>query len=106
MMDAVEEHLVPLGVSLPQRDRKVMGGYFIWLQLPRDLQADEVATRAREDEELAIAPGSVSAVWGDEQAVDLGRNVRLSFAWEKEEVLVEGVARLAKVIQAAAPAPP
>ena len=99
MRQAIEEHLVPLGVSLPQRDREVMGGYFVWLQLPSELQADEVAVRAQNDEELAIAAGSVSAVWGDEQAVDLRRNVRLSFAWEEVEKLVEGVARLGRVIR-------
>ena len=98
LMDAIQKHLIPLGVTLPQSKRMVMGGYFVWLSLPSILQAEEVARRAKEEEQLGIAPGSASAVWGDEAAVDLSRNVRLCFAWEDEENLSEGIMRLARVI--------
>ena len=98
MISAIEEHLLPLGVTLPQTSRDVVGGYFIWLSLPAPLQAEEVAGRAREEENLIIAPGPIFAVYGDEKAVDLERKVRVSFSWEDESMLAEGIQRLAQVI--------
>ena len=98
MMSAIEQYLIPLGVTLPQSRRTVVGGYFIWLLLPKPLQADVVVRRAKEEQDLDVAPGSMSAVWGDEKAVNLDRNVRLSHAWEDEEKLAEGVLRLGRVI--------
>ena len=100
MISAIEEHLLPLGVTLPQTSRDVVGGYFIWLSLPAPLQAEEVAGRAREEENLIIAPGSIFAVYGDEKVVDLERKVRVCFSWEEESMLAEGIQRLARVISA------
>ena len=98
LVSAVEKHLTPLGVTLPQNPRQVMGGYFAWLELPGPLHAPEIAVAAQQDKDLLIAPGSASAVWGDEAAVDLSRNIRLCFSWEDEENLIEGIERLARVI--------
>lgn len=98
MISAIEEHLLPLGVTLPQTSRDVVGGYFIWLSLPAPLQAEEVAMRAQQEENLTIAPGPEFAVYGDEKAVDLERKVRVSFSWEEEAMLAEGIHRLARVI--------
>ena len=98
MISAIEEHLLPLGVTLPQRHRDVVGGYFIWLSLPAPLQAEEVAVYARREENLIIAPGPIFAVNGDEEAVDLNGNVRVCFSWEEEAKLAEGIQRLARVI--------
>ena len=98
MVSAIEEHLLPLGVTLPQPDRGVVGGYFIWLSLPAPMQSEEVAMRARQEANLVIAPGPIFAVHGDERAVDLERKVRVCFSWEQEEMLAEGIQRLAQVI--------
>ena len=98
MVAAIEEHLLPLGVTLPQPDRDVMGGYFIWLSLPAPMQSEEVAIRARQEANLVIAPGPMFAVYGDERAVDLERKVRVCFSWEQEAMLAEGIQRLAQVI--------
>ena len=98
MIAAIEQYLLPLGVRLPQSDRKVIGGYFIWLTLPAPLDADNVEMMTKSDDNLIIAPGSLFAVYGDEAAVDLSRQVRLSFAWEAEEKLAEGIRRLSRVI--------
>ncbi len=98
MISAIEEHLLPLGVTLPQRGRDVVGGYFIWLSLHAPLLAEEVAMRALREENLIIAPGSIFAVYGDEKAVDLERQVRVCFSWEEEASLAEGIQRLAHVI--------
>ena len=98
MISAIEEHLLPLGVTLPQTSRDVVGGYFIWLSLPAPMQAEEVAMRAREEENLIIAPGPIFAVYGDEKAVDLERKVRVCFSWEEEAMLAEGIKRLAHLM--------
>ncbi|KAL9099477.1 MAG: hypothetical protein Q9163_005028 [Psora crenata] len=98
MMAGIEQHLIPLGVTLPGGRRDVVGGYFIWLLLPHPLHAEDVVRAAKEDEDLDVAAGAISAVWGDERAVDLDRNVRLSFAWEEEDQLAEGVLRLSRVV--------
>lgn len=98
MISAVEKYLLPLGVTLPQTSRDVVGGYFIWLSLPAPMQAEEVAVRAREEKNLIVAPGPIFAVYGDEKAVALERKVRVCFSWEHEAKLAEGIQRLAQVI--------
>ena len=98
MITAIEQCLLPLGVTLPQPDRDVVGGYFIWLSLPAPLKADEVATRAKEEENLIIGQGSLFAVHGDQIAGALERDIRLCFSWEEENSLAEGIARLGKLI--------
>ncbi|KAL8950982.1 MAG: hypothetical protein Q9222_003016 [Ikaeria aurantiellina] len=99
MMKAIERHLLPLGVTMPQSDRAVVGGYFLWLSLPKPLLADEVARQAKEEENLTIGPGSLFGVYGDERKEDLDRQVRLCFSWEEEDNLIKGMERLAAVIR-------
>ena len=98
MISAIEKYLIPLGVALPQPISDVVGGYFIWLSLPSPLHADQVATRAKEDENLIIAPGSLFAVHGDSEGQDLEGKVRLCFSCEDEHLLGEGISRLSKVV--------
>lgn len=98
MISAIGTNLLPLGVTLPQTGREVIGGYFVWLTLPAPLLAEKVSVCAQEDEDLIIAPGPIFGVYGDEEAVDLTRNVRLCFSWEDEDKLAEGIQRLGRVI--------
>ncbi|KAI4103738.1 MAG: hypothetical protein L6R37_003666 [Teloschistes peruensis] len=98
MMEAIEQHLLPLGVTLPQGDREVVGGYFVWFALPEPLLVNDVGRHAREEENLIIGEGPLFAVAGDERTKDLERQVRVCFSWEEEEKLAEGIARLAAVI--------
>ena len=99
MISAIEKHLLPLGVTLPQPDRDVVGGYFVWISLPDPLEADPVALRAQQEENVIIAPGSLFEVSGDAKDGDLKGWVRLCFSWEEEAQLSEGVQRLARVIR-------
>jgi len=101
MMQAVRRQLVPLGVTLPQPNKDVSGGYFIWLTLPTSLDAESITQKAQEEQNLTILPGPTCNVAGDEdnKAVNLNRNIRLSFTYEDYKLLEEGVARLAKVIK-------
>ena len=99
LMEAIECHLLPLGVTLPQSNRTVVGGYFLWLTLPKPLLADEVAKRAKEEEDLIVGQGSLFAVYGDEQTADLERQLRVCFSWEEESNLSEGIERLSRIIR-------
>ncbi|KAL8957956.1 MAG: hypothetical protein Q9183_005934 [Haloplaca sp. 2 TL-2023] len=105
MMAAIDRHLLPLGVTLPQSDRAVVGGYFLWIKLPKPLLADDVAHHAKEKENLIIGQGALFAVAGDERTQDLERQVRLCFSWEEEEYLPEGIGRLGTVIHRMLEAP-
>lgn len=96
LLKAIESHLFPLGFTVPQPDRDVVGGYFVWLGLPSNMKAEELAAKCQEDENLAIAPGKIFEVPGDDVAV-FERSVRLCFAWEEEWKLAEGVRRIGLV---------
>ncbi len=102
MGDVVGRVLGPLGVRVCEggvREAGVFGGYFLWLQLPAGLDAELVAERAREEEELVVAPGRLFEVTGDEAAARFPEHVRLCFSWEEEENIVEGVERLGSVVK-------
>lgn len=62
MIAAINKFLVPLDVGVPQTDRDVVGGYFIWLTLPNGLKGAVVAQRAKEDENVVVSPRSSSKV--------------------------------------------
>lgn len=55
MIKAINDLLVPLGVRLPQTDRDIVGGYFIWLTLPDGMDCNILVERAREDENVVVA---------------------------------------------------
>ncbi|KAK4506054.1 hypothetical protein PRZ48_004019 [Zasmidium cellare] len=96
MASAIKEHLLPLGFTMPQPDREVVGGYFIWLGLPETLNAEELTQRCQDEESLIIAPGRIFEVPGDE-SLRFERSVRLCFASEEEGMLGEGVRRMGGV---------
>jgi DNA-binding transcriptional MocR family regulator len=99
-MNAVNRNLVPLGVTIPKADKEIAGGYFIWCTLPEPLSASEITEKALHEEGLTVIDGPRFQVVGDEEAKEnrFERDIRLCFAWEKEELLEEGVKRLARVI--------
>lgn len=55
MVQAIDKELVPLGVRMPQMDREVVGGYFIWLTLPSPLKGAVFAQRAKDEENVVVA---------------------------------------------------
>ncbi|KAK7425967.1 Valine--pyruvate aminotransferase [Neonectria magnoliae] len=113
MLAAVDKHLVPLGVKVDtglsyqsNKDaQKVAGGYFLYITFPAGLPpANELAMWAKTSQALTIAPGSIFTVRGDEQSdrrsqTTFGRGARLSWGWNPEDVIVEGIQRLAVVVQ-------
>jgi DNA-binding transcriptional MocR family regulator len=101
MMDAITSCLEPLGVRVGEvsvKGQDVFGGYFIWLELPGGVDAEVVSAKAKQEENLIVAPGKIFEVEGDE-SVRFPNTLRLCFAWEDEADLVEGVERLARVVR-------
>ena len=94
-MRAIETQLTPLGFALPQKDRQVVGGYFVWLALPSALSANVLASRCK-DAGVIVAPGPIFEVPGDD-SVQFDEHVRLCFSWEAEAKLEAGVQLIARV---------
>jgi DNA-binding transcriptional MocR family regulator len=101
MLQAIQHDLVPLGVTMPQTDCEVAGGYFIWLTLPHGLSAEALAKRTLSEESLVIAPGPLFKVHGDNagKTMSFESDFRLCFSYLEEDWVVEGVHRLAKVLR-------
>ena len=100
MMEAIKQHLLPLGLTMPQADKDVAGGYFIWLTLPGSLNSTRIYKRALAEENLTVISGPLFKVDGDEDEQTLfEKDLRLCYAWEDEDLLQEGVIRLARVIK-------
>ncbi len=71
-------------------------GFFVWLELPRDLDAARLLPFAIESERVAFCPGAAFDVAGRRHA---GHCLRLSFANLSPERIDDGVARLARAIR-------
>jgi DNA-binding transcriptional MocR family regulator len=101
MMSAINEHLLPLGATLPFSGPSVAGGYFIWVALPGSLRANDLAPVALQEHRVKIAAGELFQVQRDLGVTknEFGSYVRLCFAWEQEENLAEGVRRLGYAIR-------
>jgi DNA-binding transcriptional MocR family regulator len=100
MLQAIQQDLLPLGVTMPQTDRNVAGGYFIWLTLPHGLSTEALAKRTLSEESLVIAPGPLFKVQGEDSGgMRFESDLRLCFSYLEEDLVVEGVHRLAKVLR-------
>lgn len=98
LLSAITSHLVPLDFQLPQTSRDRIGGYFTWLALPPGLNhaAAELSRRSKDEQNLVIAHGGMFEVPGDEE-VKFDGHLRLCWAWEDQNMLEEGVKRIAVV---------
>jgi DNA-binding transcriptional MocR family regulator len=84
---ALREHIP--GVRFTEPD----GGYFLWIELPEDVRADDVFTAAAE-RGVAVVKGSDFVLEGGEHAL------RLAFSAVTVDQIEEGVRRLAAAVQA------
>ncbi|ROW09531.1 hypothetical protein VMCG_02345 [Cytospora schulzeri] len=103
MMKAVHEHLDRFGIevmdsNVAEGGEDVYGGYFVWITFPEGPASQDIAKRAMDDENLIVSPGEMFEVKGDEKSVHFSKSIRLCFSWEEEEDIVEGVARLGRVV--------
>ncbi|KAJ5682662.1 hypothetical protein N7462_005827 [Penicillium macrosclerotiorum] len=101
LLAAIQEHLVPRGVTVARASPTVAGGYFIWVTLPAPLRAAEIVQRAQGQANLRLAPGDLFQVPGDSRSDQFFDCLRLCFAWEEPRHLTEGVRRLARVLDQA-----
>ncbi|KAK0712282.1 pyridoxal phosphate-dependent transferase [Apiosordaria backusii] len=100
IIETIKQELGELGVTVAAQDKGRFGGYFVWLTLPEGLDGKRVAQKARQEEELILADGEMFEVSGDEQGAKFRGNIRLSFSWEEEHKIREGVRRLGSVLRA------
>ncbi|KIN00159.1 hypothetical protein OIDMADRAFT_145668 [Oidiodendron maius Zn] len=101
MLSAVKRHLVPLGVTVMEDKidgKNVFGGYFLWLELPRLVDAEVVSIACQEREDLIVAFGKMFEVEGDE-SIKFSNSLRLCFAWVDEEDLEDGVQKLSRALR-------
>lgn len=122
LMNAITEYLVPLGVVIDVGKTyeatlassgsstnypESAGGFFTYLMLPLDLPpAGKLAAVALERHKCKFAFGDMFRIDGDpgsaRRAKEKGgfeRGIRLCWAWHEEELLVEGVRRMADAIR-------
>ncbi|EXJ87721.1 hypothetical protein A1O1_04646 [Capronia coronata CBS 617.96] len=112
-LEAVQRYLLPHGAILISLDGNsnpklpkntslaVDGGYYIYIHLPEQLDATRFAEVAERQENVIVGSGENFEVVGDEASVRIKHGVRLCFAWEDEDRIVEGIRRLGKVLEQA-----
>lgn len=85
MMDLIDEHLVPAGITYNRPD----GGLFIWCQLPEGVDMADFCTKAVKEHKVAVVPGSAFNVEGEHLQC-----FRLNFSTPTDDAMREGVKRL------------
>jgi DNA-binding transcriptional MocR family regulator/dihydrodipicolinate reductase len=71
-----------------------IGGYFVWIKLPTNFDAEELLPLAREKHQVAFQPGIKFSAVGA-----LKNFLRVSFSYYNEEKLAEGAKRLGAAIR-------
>lgn len=70
------------------------GGFFVWVTLPKGLDAKEILPRAVEQERVAYVSGGAFFTDGT------GKNtIRLAYSQAKDEEIAEGIKRLGRVLK-------
>ncbi|KAK2593490.1 Valine--pyruvate aminotransferase [Conoideocrella luteorostrata] len=104
VMNAIQQYILPLGYHTRETSllgARIYGGYFIWLT-PEEgitLSSKLVAEVAVGEENLAIGYGCMFEVRGDEESAQFRGDIRLCFAWEPEDVMIEGIERLGRLLK-------
>ncbi|RDA85164.1 hypothetical protein CP532_1580 [Ophiocordyceps camponoti-leonardi (nom. inval.)] len=101
IMDSIRKHLAPLGITA-RDDEAWYGGYFVWLSATTKTPLPPpklIAEAAMRDANLVIGPGTMFEVRGDDRRKRFEAEIRLCFAWEEEDALVEGVERLGLLLK-------
>lgn len=109
-VQAIKQYLYPYGIEIVAHDQSLTsgyaGGFFLYLTFEhcRGANASDVAKMALADFNLRVAPGEIFAVPDDPESKIRGKTtwyngIRLCWAWNEDEALVEGIQRLAKVVE-------
>jgi len=99
LLGAISNFLVPLGIQVGGALDEVTGGYFISLKLPAHINSQSLCDRAEREQGLLLACGKLFAVHGDGNTASGDDFVRLCFAYEDESRLVDGIKRMAVLIE-------
>jgi len=99
LLGAIRNVLVPLGIQVGGALDEVTGGYFISIKLPAHIDSKLLCDRAEREHGLLLACGKLFAVHGDENVASGNDFVRLCFAYEDECRLVDGIKRMAVLIE-------
>ncbi|KAH8172807.1 aminotransferase class I and II domain-containing protein [Sarocladium implicatum] len=109
MIESITKHMLPLGATIDipisktdlEAGPAMAGGFFIYLNLPCGAETVQQVSRvAMEEYNLKVAAGNMMVVAGDAGSIKraqttFGRGVRLCWAWHEEDVIDEGIQRLA-----------
>jgi DNA-binding transcriptional MocR family regulator len=74
------------------------GGYFIWITLPAQVSAKYFAIQAASAENVVVAPGHLFEVPSGGNKLCFDREIRVCYAWEREEALDLGVEKLGSIL--------
>lgn len=99
LLGAIKNFLVPLGMQVGGALDEVTGGYFIAMKLPARIDSKLLCDRAEHEQGLLLACGKLFAVHGDDNVASGEGFVRLCFAYEDENRLVDGVKRMAVLLE-------
>jgi 2-aminoadipate transaminase len=88
MVDAIRKHMPGASVRTPQ------GGYFLWVQLPPEIDADTLVHRAAKE---GVAVFSGRLCFADTAR---GQFLRLAYSFSTPSRIVEGVARVGRAYTA------
>ncbi|WP_312419746.1 aminotransferase-like domain-containing protein [Anaerospora hongkongensis] len=88
MLEAIKSEF-PAGVTYTQPD----GGLFLWVELPKELNARDLLIKCLE-KQVAFVPGGAFFPNGGNE-----NTLRLNFSNMSEERIVEGIARIGKLIK-------
>lgn len=89
MLQALQDYM-PAGVDWT----RPKGGMFVWLTLPKGLEATELLARALETQNIAFVPGQAFYADGGN-----GNTIRLSFSALPEADIREGIRRLGVLLR-------
>jgi len=90
MLAALDRHM-PKGVTWTRPE----GGMFVWITLPKALDGAALLARSLETEKVAFVPGRAFFADGSN-----GNTIRLSFSCADEAMILEGIARLGRLVAA------
>lgn len=90
--------LEALGVEFPAGARfsRPRGGFFVWVELPGDVDTAVLLDRALDEEGVAFVPGAAFSADGRSGR----RCLRLSFASQPPEAIRDGLRRLGRLLRA------
>ncbi|CAG7962177.1 unnamed protein product [Penicillium salamii] len=101
MMDAIHTYLWPLGARTrvsSLNGYKIFGGYFVWLELGSEYSTKFIAGVLKTEENIIVGHGNLFVVHGDERSALFDNSIRLSFSWEAEQDIEDGIRRIGQLI--------